>query len=206
MPEYSSPSDQPQPEAAQDDTLIARCIRGDQQSYADLYQRYADSVYRLCNTLLYTQEDAEDVVQESFVYAFRNIGRYDSQKASFKTWLFTIAISRCRNMYRRKQFLTVDLSAALQLRLAAPNGERPEAALARRDAREAVEVAVKGLPSQLREALVLRYAHGLTYREIAEIMDCPQKTAESRVRLAHKKLRKTMQGHGPALLEEILQI
>lgn len=202
MPENNAQTDQ-----TQDDVLlIERCVEGDQQGYAELYQRYAESVYRLCNTLLYTQEDAEDVVQESFVYAFKNIARYDSDKAAFKTWLFTIAISRCRNMYRRKQFPTINLSAALQLKIAAPNGERPEAALARSNVREAVEAAVKALQPQLREALVLRYAHGLTYREIAEIMDCPQKTAESRVRLAHKKLRTTMQGHGQALLEEILQI
>lgn len=202
MPENNAQTDQ-----TQDDVLlIERCVEGDQQGYAELYQRYAESVYRLCNTLLYTQEDAEDVVQESFVYAFKNIARYDSDKAAFKTWLFTIAISRCRNMYRRKQFPTINLSAALQLKIAAPNGERPEAALARSNVREAVEAAVKALQPQLREALVLRYAHGLTYREIAEIMVCPQKTAESRVRLAHKKLRTTMQGHGQALLEEILQI
>jgi RNA polymerase sigma-70 factor (ECF subfamily) len=202
MPENNAQTDQ-----TQDDVLlIERCMEGDQQGYAELYQRYAESVYRLCNTLLYTQEDAEDVVQESFVYAFKNIARYDSDKAAFKTWLFTIAISRCRNMYRRKQFPTINLSAALQLKIVAPNGERPEAALARSSVREAVEAAVKALQPQLREALVLRYAHGLTYREIAEIMDCPQKTAESRVRLAHKKLRTTMQGHGQALLEEILQI
>ncbi|MCA9896215.1 MAG: sigma-70 family RNA polymerase sigma factor, partial [Anaerolineae bacterium] len=89
---------------AVDEAIIERCMAGDQLGFTELYERYAASVYRLCNTLLNTQEDAEDVVQESFVYAFKNIGRFDSDRATFKTWLFTIAVSRCRNMYRRKQF------------------------------------------------------------------------------------------------------
>ena len=200
MPEHDDQQQMP------DETIIARCVAGEQQGFTALYERYAASVYRLCNTLLNTQEDAEDVVQESFVYAFKNIDRFDSNKATFKTWLFTIAVSRCRNMYRRKQFPLVGLSAALQLRLPSSSGDHPETALAQSNVRDAIEEAVRALPPHLREPLVLRYAHGLTYREIAEIMDCPQKTAESRVRLAHKKLRKTMQGQGRSLLEEILLI
>jgi RNA polymerase sigma factor (sigma-70 family) len=62
------------------------------------------------------------------------------------------------------------------------------------------------LSPRLREAIVLRYGHGLTYREIAEIMECPQKTAESRVRLAHERLRGVLQSDGRALLEELLSI
>ena len=191
---------------AVDEAIIERCMAGDQLGFTELYERYAASVYRLCNTLLNTQEDAEDVVQESFVYAFKNIDRFDSDRATFKTWLFTIAVSRCRNMYRRKQFPLVALSAALQLRLPSSSGEHPETALAQSNVRDAVEEAVRSLAPHLREPLVLRYAHGLTYREIAEIMGCPQKTAESRVRLAHQKLRKIMQGQGRSLLEEILLI
>ena len=76
----------------------------------------------------------------------------------------------------------------------------------RQHARDAVESALAGLPPRLREAVVLRYGHGLTYREIAEVMGCPQKTAESRVRLAHDALRRIMQPVGPALLDELLNI
>ena len=86
----------------------------------------------------------------------------------------------------------------------APNSESPESALARRDAKQAVESALSSLPPSLREAVVLRYGHGLTYREIAEVMRCPPKTAESRVRLAHERLRGVLQAEGPALLDELL--
>ncbi|MCB9457244.1 MAG: sigma-70 family RNA polymerase sigma factor [Anaerolineaceae bacterium] len=182
--------------------LITRCLQGDQAGFAALYDYFAPMIYRLCYSLLGNQQDAEDVVQESFVYAFKNISRFDSNRASFKTWLYTITLSRCRNMYRRKRFPLVDLGQMFILNLAAPNTETPEAALVEQGLREAVEKAVLSLSPHLREAVILRYGHGLTYREIADVMDCPQKTAESRVRLAHERLRGLLQPSVPGLLDE----
>ncbi len=195
-----------QPERDEVDAIIARALAGDQTGYAELYDLYASGIYRLCYSLLLNAEDAEDVTQEAFVYAFKNLHRFDSNLASFKTWLYTIAVSRCRNMYRRKRLPMVDFSQILQMNIPAPNSETPEAAMARRDIKDAVEKALKALSPRLREAIVLRYGHGLTYREMAEVIGCPQKTAESRVRLAHEKLRGVLQHVGPGLLEELLQV
>ncbi len=186
--------------------LIADCLRGDQHSYEALYHQFADSIYRLCYSLLLNRQDAEDVMQETFVYAFKNLYRYDARRAGFKTWLYTIAISRCRNQYRRKWPLLLEVGQFLHLEVPAPKSETPEAALAARDMRETVEYALASLSPRLREAVVLRYGQGLTYREIAEVMDCPQKTAESRVRLAHDALRGMLQQIGPGLLEELLNV
>ena len=190
-----------------DPQLIEQAIRqsraGDQAGYAALYDLFAPGLYRLCYGLLLHREDAEDVAQETFVYAFRNLYRFDAERASFKTWLYTIAISRCRNSYRRNRRPTVALSAILVGEWPAPNSQTPEAAHARRSAHEALERALADLKPALREAVILRYAHGLTYRESAEIMDCPPKTAESRVRLAHETLRKALDGPGQGLLEEL---
>ncbi|MFN8378767.1 MAG: sigma-70 family RNA polymerase sigma factor [Anaerolineae bacterium] len=191
----------PDPERLQE--AIALCRAGEQAGYAALYDLFASGLYRLCYGLLLHHEDAEDVAQESFVYAFRNLHRFDPARASFKTWLYTIAISRCRNHYRRSRRPVVDLGALLAGDLPAPSSQTPEAAHARRSAHEALERALVQLKPALREAVVLRYAHGLTYREIAEIMDCPQKTAESRVRLAHETMRKALDGPGQGLLEEL---
>ena len=186
------------------EALIKRCLQGEQTGFAALYDCFAAGIYRLCYSLLFNREDAEDVTQEAFVYAFRNLHRYDSSLSSFKTWMYTIAISRCRNMYRRTRAPAIDLSALLQTGLPAPKSETPEAELARQTARETLETALHSLSPRLREAVVLRYGHGLTYREIAEVMDCPPKTAESRVRLAHDALRTMLQPVGHGLLEELL--
>lgn len=191
-----------QPEAL--DTTIARCLAGDQTGYASLYEAFAPGIYRLCYGLVLNRQDAEDVTQETFVYAFKNLSRYDLRRASFKTWLYTIAVSRCRNTYRRKRLPLIDLLHLFQNEVSAPKAESPELAMARQDAKQAVADALSSLTPPLREAIVLRYGHGLTYREIAEIMRCPLKTAESRVRLAHERLRGLLQAEGRGLLDELL--
>jgi len=186
------------------ETLITHCLGGEQIAYTELYGRFAAGVYRLCYSLVLNEQDAEDVAQEAFVYAFKNLRRFDPQRGAFKTWLYTIAVSRCRNTYRRKRLPQIDLSQVFQLDIAAPAAERPEAILAQRAAQDALVAALATLSPPLREAIVLRYGHGLIYREIAEIMGCPPKTAESRVRLAHGRLRQLLQGQGRALLEELV--
>lgn len=186
--------------------IIKRSLSGDQHGYAELYDRFASGAYRLCYSLLMNEQDAEDVLQESFVYAFKNLHRFDPKKASFKTWLYTIAVSRCRNTYRRKRLPMVDISQLLGFELKAPPSEGPEVAAIRRDAEEAIQTALVDLSPRLREAIVLRYGQGLTYREIAEVMGCPQKTAESRVRLGHQRLKQSLQPVGHGLLEELLKV
>jgi RNA polymerase sigma-70 factor, ECF subfamily len=186
--------------------LIACCLKGEQAGYGALFECYAPGVHRLCYSLLFNEQDAEDVVQETFVYAFKNLRRFDASRASFKTWLYTIAISRCRNMYRRNRSLLTDLSHLLMQTLPGPRSETPEAAHAQRSAQDEVTAALATLSPRLREALVLRYGHGLTYREMADVIGCPAKTAESRVRLAHEALRGMLQPVGPGLLEELLSV
>lgn len=185
---------------------ITCALEGNQSCYKSLYDRYADGVYRLCYGIILNKQDAEDVVQETFVYAFKNLRRYQSERASFKTWLYTIAVSRSRNVHRRKQLPTVELTNQGTHQVPAPSTETPEAALTRRELSDAVERALAMLTPLLREAVVLRYGHGLTFREIAEVMECPPKTAESRVRLAHGKLKEYLRPVGQGLLEDLLRI
>ncbi|MEL6309617.1 MAG: sigma-70 family RNA polymerase sigma factor [Chloroflexota bacterium] len=193
---------------SQDDTLIwiQRAQNGDQNAYAQLYNHYAAGIYRLCYGIVLNKQDAEDVVQESFVYAFKNLHQYDPNKSAFKTWLYTIAVSRCRNTYRRKRLPTVDLSQILQLQISGAPEQTPEAAMARSESIDAIQRALVQLSPKLREAIVLRYGHGLTFREIADIMECPAKTAESRVRLAHNKLKELLRQTGRGLLDDLLRI
>lgn len=183
--------------------LIQRCLRGDQSAYEALYHQYAPALVRLCYSLVLHTQDAEDVVQDSFVYAFKNLVRFDARRSSFKTWLYTIALSRCRNVYRSHRRSLIDLSQVLLPDLPAPDTERPEKTLEWRDAADAIAASLAELSPRLREVIVLRHGHGLTYREIAEIVDCPPKTAESRVRLAHEKLRQLLEPRGQMLLEAL---
>jgi RNA polymerase sigma-70 factor (ECF subfamily) len=184
--------------------LIARCQQGDQAAYEALYNAVASDIYRLAYSLLLHPQDSEDVVQEVMVYVFRSLHQFDPKRGSFRTWLYTITVSRCRNARRRKWLPTVALSSLLGMKSEprAPISQSPEVAVAWRDACESIERALSKLSPRLREAVVLRYGQGLTYREMAEVLDCPQKTAESRVRLAHEALRNSLSEVELGLLEE----
>lgn len=197
------------PQQLQEDALlkqiIVRCLDDDQGAFSEFYEVASPSVYRLAYSILLHRQDAEDVVQEAMVYAFRNVGRYDPARGAVRTWLYTITVSRCRNARRRKWLPQTALSHLLSLGMepSAPPGEAPEAAVARMGVRDALEGALANLSPRLREAVALRYGQGLTYREMADILDCPQKTAESRVRLAHESLRVALHEPEGALIEEL---
>lgn len=188
--------------------LIGRCLAGDQSAYAALYERYASSLFRLAYSVLLDEQDAEDVLQEALVYAFRNLQHYDPSRGAFRTWLYTITISRCRNARRRKWLPTVALANLLAVGVEppAPADESPEHRAAWAELHESLRRALATLSPRLREAVALRYGQGLTYREIAEVMECPQKTAESRIRLAHEQLRKALSAADEAALAELWQV
>ncbi len=185
--------------------LVDRCKGGDQTAYAELYEHYAAGLYRLAYSILLDVGDAEDVLQDAFIYAFRNLRNYNPDRGEFHTWMYTITVSRCRNMRRRRILPTIDLGQLLLLGLepSGPRQEAPEAALARHDIQTALSAALRTLSPRLREAVALRYGQGLTFREMADVLGCPQKTAESRIRLAHDALSSALGEHGRLLLEEL---
>jgi RNA polymerase sigma-70 factor (ECF subfamily) len=188
--------------------LLQACRHGDQTACTQLFEMTAPSVYRLAYSLLLHEEDAEDVVQEVFVYVFRSLHLYDPSRGSFFTWLYTITVSRSRNARRRKLLPIIDLGHLMQFGLepAASEEDSPEAAAVLNDARRVLARALAELSPLLREAVVLRYGKQLTYKEMSAILNCPEKTAESRVRLAHAALRKAMSEQDIALLSQILPV
>ena len=171
-------------------TVIERCLAGEERAYLLLYKQYATMLYRLVYSMLQHREDAEEVVQDSFEYAFRTLHRYDPDKASFKTWLYTIAVSRCRNKRRRKWLPTFGLELAANKE---DNGQpQPDELVALTEKQQQVWQALQTLSPKLLETAVLRYYENLTFGEIGEILDIPTKTAESRMRLAHNALREQL--------------
>ncbi len=174
--------------------LIQRCLSGDEAAYAILYERHASQMYRLAYSLLQQREDAEEVLQDSFEYAFRKLADYDDQKSAFTTWLYRITVSRCRNKRRRKWLPTLPISFLAPGGIKDDNVVAPDRMLELNDLQRDVWAALGRLSPKLRETAVLRYFHGLQYKEIGEILGISPKTAESRMRLAHQKLREIIPG------------
>jgi RNA polymerase sigma-70 factor (ECF subfamily) len=173
--------------------FIQRWQAGDERAAEAIYNQYRESTFRLAFGLLGNSADAEETAQDALTYALTRITRYDPQRASFSTWLHTITVSRCRDRQRRRRLPTFSLTGWLQRGGDAPDpAPSPERRAARAETRSEVWTAVQALSPQVREAVLLRYWAGHTYQEMADIMDCPLRTAQSRVRLAYKQLRATL--------------
>ena len=172
--------------------IIGRCLSGEQAAYADLYAFYSGMVYRLAYSLLQDSGDAEEVLQDSFEYAFRRLDHFDPRKSAFKTWLYRITISRCRNKRRRKWLPSLSLHLFEDRELRDPAAAAPDDQALLGERRRAVWAAVNALSPKLREVAILRTYAGLPYAEIGQVLDIPAKTAESRMRLAHHALRESL--------------
>ena len=176
---------------------IADACRGDEAAAEAIFRQHSPAVFRWAAAMLNDADDAEEVTQDTFVYALQNLRRYDPRRSAFQTWLFTIAISRCRNKRRRKWLETVPLA---WLARNETQGNAPlrslEDWLAARGARRELWAAVQALSPNLREAVALRFIAGLTYAEIGEAARCGAKAAESRVRTALGTLRKRLAAQG----------
>jgi RNA polymerase sigma-70 factor (ECF subfamily) len=182
--------------------LIERWQSGDQRAAEALYNHHREPTFRLAYGILGNPADAEEAAQDALTYALTNIRRYDPQRASFGTWLHTIAVSRCRDRLRRRRLPQFSLTNWLQ-----GGGDAPDPAPSQEQQVVSAEThgeiwtAVQALSPALREAVLLRYWAGHTYREMAEILHCPLPTAQSRVRLAYQHLRAALSSSGLADLE-----
>jgi RNA polymerase sigma-70 factor (ECF subfamily) len=174
---------------AQSQSLIQRCLSGEDAAYVALYNQYAGMIYRLCVSLLQNREDAEEVLQDSFEYAFRRLGHYDANKAAFRTWLYQIAVSRCHNKRRRKWLPTFPLGQLAAQDVSDTDSPTPAESMQLTEKQQVVWTAIQDLSDKLRETAVLRYYEGFSFAEIGQILGIPTKTAESRMRLAHNALR-----------------
>lgn len=172
--------------------LVECCLAGEEAAYVTLYNMYAGMIYRLLYSMLQHKEDAEEVLQDSFEYAFRKLADYDPHKSAFKTWLYRIAISRCHNKRRRKWLPTFSLHQAVTDQVEDKESPSPDDLINLDETQQAVWQALQQLTPKLRETAVLRYYEGLAYNEIGDILGIPTKTAESRMRLAHKALRELL--------------
>lgn len=173
--------------ASSSDDLIARIAAGDREAFGAFYDLHAPVLFGFCVRILRDARDAEDVLQETFVQAWRDARRFDATRASVRSWLFTIARSRALDRWRsrrsfEKRVATTDASALA----GAAAAEDPVAAA---DVRDFVARALSRLNENEQAVLKLAYFEGLTQEEIAARLNEPLGTVKSRTRSGLAKLR-----------------
>jgi RNA polymerase sigma-70 factor, ECF subfamily len=175
--------------------LVEQALRGDQQAFAQLMQRYAGAVYNVAYRMLGNAQDAEDAGQEIFLRAYTRLESFDRSRR-FSTWLLAIASNHCIDRLRRRRniWLTLD-DVAFEL----PSGERgPEGSALDTEERDMVQQALMQLPDHYRQVTVLRYWHDLSYDEIAQATGLPETTIKTRLHRARNMLAQALRGAGVA--------
>jgi len=178
----------PHPVEPSDDDLVARVLAGDDRAFSAIVARYRDRYARFALHMLGSAADAEDVLQETFVRAYRALSRC-ADPTRFDSWLFSILINRCRTAgarrRRREQSLVHDDGALMRAAADHP---------AERDAwREEIGAALAKLPADQREAFLLKYVEEMSYDEMAALTGVGTSALKMRVKRACDRLRALLQ-------------
>jgi RNA polymerase sigma-70 factor (ECF subfamily) len=170
-----------------DQALVERAQKGDKRAFELLVIKYQRKLARLLSRMVRDPAEIEDITQESFIKAYRALPQFRGESA-FYTWLYRIAVNTAKNYLvarGRRAPTTTEFSseeaegfedAELLRDIATPDAELQTKQIA-----AAVNKAVEALPEELRTAITLREIDGLSYEEIAQMMDCPIGTVRSRI-------------------------
>lgn len=179
-----------------DEQLVANYLNGNQQALEVLFCRHLKPIYNFVYRFVNNSQEAEDITQEAFVRAWRNLKKFDQQR-SFKTWVFSIAKHAALDVLKKKktipfsEFETEEGGNAIADTLAdfAP---LPDALLEKADIARTLASAMEKIALPYRTVLFLRYNDHFTFREIAESLGDPLNTVKSRHRRALVMLKKLL--------------
>jgi RNA polymerase sigma-70 factor (ECF subfamily) len=173
-----------------DAPLIERVKRGDVKAFEMLVVKYQRRIERLIGRMVRDVDLVPDIAQETFIRAYRAIPQFRGE-SQFYTWLYRIAVNTAKKALvglKRDPIVTESARASRddddetsRVENELTDGETPEAVLASKEIAAAVNAAIEALSDDLRQAITLREIEGLTYEEIAELMDCPIGTVRSRI-------------------------
>jgi RNA polymerase sigma-70 factor, ECF subfamily len=180
-----------------DQVLVERVQRGDKAAFEMLVVKYQRRVERLIGRMVRDVDLVQDIAQETFIRAYRALPQFRGDSA-FYTWLYRIAVNTAKRMLLELKRDPLVFHSALQsgdeddetysAESTLSDGETPEAVLASKQIAATVNAAIDALSDDLRQAVVLREIDGLSYEEIAEVMNCPIGTVRSRIFRARESI------------------
>jgi len=168
--------------------LIVRTEAGDREAFNELVIKYQKPLYSLLYRMVSNHDDASDILQKTFVKAFTGLSSFE-RRASFKTWLYQIAINLAKNLYRdraRVEYVHID-------NVVIRKNPRTLETLIHNESRMLMRQALGELPEKQRVTLILRVQEGKKFEEIAEIMKCSLGTAKANYHHAVQKLKAIME-------------
>ena len=171
---------------------IRRIAAGDRDAFEKLYAAYQTRIFRYLFRMVGDSGAAEELTNDTMVSAWKAAASFKGQsKAS--TWLFAIARNKALNALRGRQVVTVEIEKAAAVAAA---GDTPETAATRGSLQRTMQEVLQELSPDHREVIELTFYQGLSYQEIAEIMQCPVNTVKTRMFYAKKKLQEVLESRG----------
>ncbi len=180
--------------------LMLRLKAGDEEAFRELFEKHARAIVNFSYQFVGSRARAEELTQEVFLQLYRAAPRYEPQ-ARFTTWLYRIATNTCLNEARRpeRRFATRPLEhrqdeagERAEIIFADPDAERGDDALAGRELEDRIRQVLAELPGQQRAALLMSRVDGMSYREVAEALECSESAVKSLVFRATATMRKQL--------------
>ena len=181
-----------------DEELVASCLAGERSAFDQLVLRWDRKIQGAIYRLIGSEDEARDLCQEAFLKAYRGLGGFKGE-ARFSSWLYQIALNLCRDRMRRRKGRTLVSLDALEADGQAPVLRDDTTALdlaLTRDLERHVKAAVMALALDQREVIVLKEYEGLTFQEIADVLDLPVSTVKTRLYRGLDKLKERLTQEG----------
>lgn len=171
--------------------VIAQVRRGERAAFAVLVDAYAKPIFNLAFRMTGNRQDADDLAQETFLRAYQKLKRFDPEKKFF-TWLYTIALNIIRNHLKSSPERTARIVEMAHPLSDPVDPANPEGLFLDREKAQLLEICLQKLPSELKEAVVLRYYQDLSFDEIATITDASVSAVKMRAYRGLERLRALM--------------
>ena len=182
-----------------DEELVARSVGGDTECFNQLIKRWEKPIYALAYRTIGREDHARDVVQETFLRAFRGLAGFKGE-AKFSSWLYRIALNLCRDWIRHERrapiVATPDGVDLVELAGEGDGVVPVDEVVVRKDLSRAVAAAMRVLSEEQRAAILLKEYHGLTFQEIADLLGCPLSTVKTRLYQGMVVLRRELERSG----------
>ena len=180
-----------------DEQLITRALTGDQKAYELLLVRHRKAIFHVVTKIVRNKEEAQDLVQETFMKAFNALASYRSEY-KFSTWLYKIAANCAIDFVRKKRIEALSLDRPIetkdgQVEIELPDSTwDPEKDLVRKQKLRSIDEAIESLPDKYREVIIYRHKDDMSYEEIASVLETPVGTVKARIFRARELLKKKL--------------
>jgi RNA polymerase sigma-70 factor (ECF subfamily) len=169
-----------------DDILVDKVLKGDSKAFETLIKKHQGMVYNYLYKLTLNKEDAEDMTQEVFIKVYNSLYNFE-KKSNFSTWVFKIAINTLSSHFRKKKDYDLNKDEVL-MNIKCSEKDIPEEALDLKEKRQETLKILEGLTLEQKNAIILKYIKGFSYKEIGEILGVNEDSAKMKVHRAKKKL------------------